>query len=89
MNINIVKDNKLKSVKVDAIEHKMLNGKYDIYTECGSVIVDNIVCTIFDGPLPHKFALWAWKMANKFRWLYDLNYKWYEPLYRFTQVEPN
>jgi hypothetical protein len=86
--INIVQNGALKSVKVDSVEHKMMKGKYDLFTEEGSVIVDNVGCTIFDGPLPHKLALWGWKVANKFRWFYNLNYLWYKPLYKLTTNEP-
>jgi ribosomal 50S subunit-recycling heat shock protein len=86
--INIVENGTLKSVKVHSVEHKMMKGKYDLFTEEGSVIVDNIACTIFDGPLPHKLALWGWRVANKFKWFYNLNYLWYKPLYKLTTSEP-
>ena len=39
------------------------------------VVVDGVVCTIFDGPLPHKFSLFMWKLVNKFRLLSNLTHK--------------
>ena len=88
MKINIVKYGILKSVEVEWIEHKLLTGKYDFFTESGSVVVDGVVCTIFDGPLPHKFSLFMWKLVNKFRWMYKPLFKLvYKPLYKLTTSE--
>ena len=88
MKINIVKDGVLKSVEVESIEHTLLTGKYDLFTEAGSVVVDGIVCTIFDGPLPHKFSLFMWKLVNKFRWAYKPLQRYiYSPIYKLTTHE--
>ena len=64
MYINVLEGDGIVLKEVESVTFEYLEGKYDIYTENGKVIVDNIVAGTLEF-YPQERALFWWKYFNK------------------------
>ena len=84
MKVNVVKGNDIVSSEVLNIEHLYLKGRYDLYTDAGTVIVDGVVCSTL-AFLPQWFTVPVWKFFNKHPKLYKFAYKYiYYPWFKLA-----
>ena len=64
------------------ITHTKLKGKYDCHTEEGTIVVDNILCSSHDSPLPQWLCHSAWSFLQNHPFMYKIIYKYfYRPLF--------
>ena len=74
MYINVLEGDEIVLREVESVNFENLKGKYDIYTENGKVIVDNIVAGTLEF-YPQERALFWWKYFNKHPKQYLRGYK--------------
>ena len=81
-HVNVVEGGKIVLMEVEKVTFENLKGKYDLYTEVGTVVVDNIVASTL-AFFPHDAALFWWRYFNLHPEQYKLVYdKIYSPLFR-------
>ena len=84
MKVNVVNGNNIVSSEVLDIEHLYLKGRYDLYTDAGTVIVDGVVCSTL-AFLPQWFTVPSWKFCNKHPKIYKFIYKYlYYPWFKLA-----
>jgi hypothetical protein len=88
--IYVYKDNEICVESIVKLTHTKLKGKYDCHTEEGHVIVQNILCSCMDSPVPNWFSFWFWKKLQTRPFLYKLIFKYlYSPSMNWRKNIPN